>query len=222
MGKLVLYGIDPSPPVRSVLLTLNALDLPYEYKVVDLFAKGNRSDEYLKINPAGTVPALVDGGHAISDSHAINAYLANKYGKDNSLYPKDLLKRAVVDHRLYFDTGVAFERALRGTTKPILFNNETNVPQQKIDEIAEVYATVNKFLQDHPYVAGDNLTIADLSLISSISSLQVYLESDAVKYPNLVAWIKRLEQLPYYEKTNGKGLQQFKDLLKSKNIKIVS
>ncbi|XP_011182209.2 glutathione S-transferase 1-like [Zeugodacus cucurbitae] len=184
MGKIVLYGLDPSPP-------------------------------------AGTVPALLDDGHAISDSHAINAYLASKYGKDDSLYPKDLLKRAVVDHRLYFDTGVVFERALRATTLPIFLNNETDVPQKKIDEIAEVYATVNKFLEDHPYVAGDNLTIADLSLISSISTLQVYLESDAVNYPNLFAWIKRLEQLPYYEEANGKGLKQLTDMLKEKNIKIV-
>ncbi|XP_014095040.1 glutathione S-transferase 1 [Bactrocera oleae] len=222
MGKLVLYGIEASPPVRTVLLTLNALDLPYEFVAVDLFAQGNKSEEYLKINPTGTVPALLDDGQAISDSHAISAYLASKYGKDDSLYPKDLVKRSVVDHRLYFDAGVAFERALRGTTKPILFNNETNVPQQKINNIAEVYDIVNKLLQNHPYVAGDNLTIADFSLITSISSLQAYLESDVAKYPNLVAWIKRLEQLPYYEKANGNGVKQLIELIKSKNITIVS
>lgn len=222
MGKLVLYGIEASPPVRTVLLTLNALDLPYEFVAVDLFAQGNKSEEYLKINPTGTVPALLDDGQAISDSHAISAYLTSKYGKDDSLYPKDLVKRSVVDHRLYFDAGVAFERALRGTTKPILFNNETNVPQQKINNIAEVYDIVNKLLQNHPYVAGDNLTIADFSLITSISSLQAYLESDVAKYPNLVAWIKRLEQLPYYEKANGNGVKQLIELIKSKNITIVS
>ncbi|XP_050326386.1 glutathione S-transferase 1-like [Bactrocera neohumeralis] len=221
MGKIVLYGLEASPPVRGVLLTLNALDLPYEFIDVDLFAKANKSEEFLKINPAGTVPALLDDGQAILDSHAIIAYLASKYGKDDSLYPKDLVKRSVVDHRLYFEASMAFERALRGTTKPIIFDNETNVPQQKIDNIAEVYGIVNKFLQDHPYVAGDNLTIADLSLISSISSLHAYLDSDATKYPNLVAWIKRLEQLPYYEKANGNGAKQLIELIKSKNITIV-
>ncbi|XP_049309682.1 glutathione S-transferase 1-like [Bactrocera dorsalis] len=221
MGKIVLYGIEASPPVRSVLLTLNALDLPYEFKGVSLFARANKSEEFLKINPAGTIPALLDDGQAILDSHAIIAYLASKYGKDDSLYPKDLVKRSVVDHRLYFEASVAFERALRGTTTPIIFFNETNVPQQKIDNMAEVYGIVNKFLQDHPYVAGDNLTIADFSLITSISSLHAFLESDAAKYPNLVAWIKRLEQLPYYEKANGNGTKQLIELIKSKNITIV-
>lgn len=221
MGKIALYGIEASPPVRSVLLTLNALDLPYEFIDVDLFAKANKSEEFLKINPGGTVPALLDDGQAILDSHAIIAYLASKYGKDDSLYPKDLVKRSVVDHRLYFEASMVFERVVRGTTKPILFDNETNVPQQKIDAITEVYGIVNKFLQDHPYVAGDNLTIADLSLITSISSLQAYIDSDAAKYPNLVAWIKRLEQLPYYEKANGNGTKQLIELIKSKNITIV-
>ncbi|XP_011208410.1 glutathione S-transferase 1 [Bactrocera dorsalis] len=221
MGKIVLYGIEASPPVRSVLLTLNALDLPYEFIDVDLFAKANKSEEFLKINPGGTVPALLDDGQAILDSHAIIAYLASKYGKDDSLYPKDLVKRSVVDHRLFFEASMAFERALRGTTKPIIFDNETNVPQQKIDNITEVYGIVNKFLQDHPYVAGDNLTIADLSLITSISSMHAYIDSDAAKYPNLVAWIKRLEQLPYYEKANGNGTKQLIELIKSKNITIV-
>ncbi|XP_053962400.1 glutathione S-transferase 1-like [Anastrepha ludens] len=221
MGKLVLYGMDPSPPVRSVLLALNALELPYEYKTVNLLAKDNQSEEYRKINPTGTVPALVDDGHAIADSHAIIAYLASKYGKDDTLYPKDLIKRSIVDQRLYYETGVVFERSLRGTTKPILFDNQTEVPQSKIDQIALIYKTVNSFLKDHPYVAGDHLTIADFPLISAISSLQVYLEIDAVKYPNLVAWFKRAEKLPYYEKANGKGNKQFMDLIKSKNIKIV-
>ncbi|XP_036331250.1 glutathione S-transferase 1-like [Rhagoletis pomonella] len=220
MGKLVLYGMDPSPPVRTVLLVLNELQLPYEYKVVNLLERDNHNDEYRKLNPQGTVPTLVDDGHAITDSHAIIAYLASKYGKNDSLYPKDLVKRSIVDQRLYYDTGVIFERALRGTTKPIIFANQTVVPKSQIEIIANVYETVNGFLKDHSYVAGDHLTLADLSLIPAISSLQVYLDIDAVKYPNLLAWFKRAEKLPYYEKANGKGLQQFFDIVKSKNIKI--
>jgi hypothetical protein len=43
-------------------------------------------------------------------SHAINAYLVNKYAKDDSLYPKDPQKRAIVDQRLHFDSGVLFPR----------------------------------------------------------------------------------------------------------------
>lgn len=41
-------------------------------------------------------------------SHAITTYLINKYAKDDSLYPSDARKRALVDQRLHFDTGVLF------------------------------------------------------------------------------------------------------------------
>ena len=43
-------------------------------------------------------------------SHAISAYLVNQYGKDDSLYPKDAKKRAIVDRMLYFDTGALYNR----------------------------------------------------------------------------------------------------------------
>ena len=42
-------------------------------------------------------------------SRAIITYLADQYGKDNSLYPKDVKKRALIDQRLYFDMGTLFQ-----------------------------------------------------------------------------------------------------------------
>jgi hypothetical protein len=42
-------------------------------------------------------------------SRAILAYLANQYGKDDTLYPKDAKKRAIVDQRLYFDIGSLYQ-----------------------------------------------------------------------------------------------------------------
>lgn len=62
------------------------------------------------MNPQHTVPTLDDDGFYIWDSHAISAYLIGKYAKDDSLYPKDLQKRAVIDQRLHFDSGILFPR----------------------------------------------------------------------------------------------------------------
>lgn len=61
-----------------------------------------------QLNPQHTVPTLDDNGIVLWDSHAINVYLVTKYGKDDSLYPKDFFKRAIVDQRLHFDSGVAY------------------------------------------------------------------------------------------------------------------
>ncbi|XP_064543443.1 glutathione S-transferase D5-like [Drosophila montana] len=63
------------------------------------------------------------------------------------------------------------------------------------------------FHKDQPYMAGDQLTIADFSLISSITSLVAYVDIDAVKYPKLKAWMCRMEELPVYaENAKGAGL----------------
>jgi glutathione S-transferase len=49
-----------------------------------------------------------EDGFTLWDSHAIMAYLVEKYGKDDSLYPKDLRKRAIINQRLHFENGILF------------------------------------------------------------------------------------------------------------------
>lgn len=66
------------------------------------------TDDYLKINPQHTVPTLVDGDFVLWDSHAISIYLVEKYGKNDQLYPKDLILRSKINQRLFFDASVLF------------------------------------------------------------------------------------------------------------------
>ncbi|KAM7344567.1 glutathione S-transferase 1-like [Cochliomyia hominivorax] len=221
MPKLTLYGLDASPPFRACVLTLKALNLPYEFKFINLLEKEHLKEEYLRKNPQHTVPLLEDDGHYIWDSHAIITYLVSKYGKDDSLYPKDLLKRARVDQRLHFESGVVFQGSLRNITTPLIMKNETRIPKHKIEAIVETYDFLEAFLKDSPYLAGDHLTVADFSNISTVSSLVAFVEIDSAKYPKLSAWIKRLEALPYYHEANAVGAKILIDIIKSKNITIV-
>ncbi|XP_017079187.1 glutathione S-transferase 1 [Drosophila eugracilis] len=218
MAKLTLYGVDPSPPVRAVKLTLAALGIPYEFVNVNLSGQEQLSPEYLKKNPQHTVPTLEDDGHFIWDSHAIIAYLVSKYADTDALYPKDLLQRAVVDQRLHFETGVVFANGLRSITKPLFFSGQKTIPKERYEAIVEVYNFVETFLTGQDYIAGGQLTIADFSLVSSITSLVAFVEIDQVKYPKISEWIKKLEQLPYYEEANAKGARAFIELIKSTNF----
>lgn len=65
---------------------------------------------FLQMNPQHTVPVLDDNGLYLTESRAILQYLANAYGGSNdSLYPKDPRKRAIVDQRLLFDMGTLYK-----------------------------------------------------------------------------------------------------------------
>ncbi|CAD7083151.1 unnamed protein product [Hermetia illucens] len=195
MAKPILYGLHLSPPVRSVLLVAKAIGLDLEFREVNLLTGEHKKPEFLEKNPQHTVPTLDDGGLLIWDSHAIATYLIGKYGKDDNLYPKDLYKRALVDQRLHFDSGILFVR-LRAIFERIIFFNETTIPQERLDALNQGYEFMDKFLAASPYLG--------------------VLPVDKEKYPNLAAWMKRMEELPYYEEANGKSAKELIAFINSK------
>lgn len=164
------------------------------------------------MNPQHTIPLLVDDGAIIYDSHAICAYLVGKYGKNDSLYPTDLVHRAQVDARLHFDTGYLFGR-LRPVIEPIIYfgHNELDPVKMKYAELA--YPMLEAFLSDSKYLCGDRLTIADVCCEATLCSANLLLPIDADKYPKLTAWRQVLsKELPDYERDCAEGgrlLQEF-------------
>ena len=98
-----LYHMDASSACRSVRLTAKMVGVELNLKVLDLQAGEQMKPEFIKINPQHNIPTLVDDGFVLNESRAICGYLVHKYAKDDTLYPKDPIKRAVVDQRLYFD-----------------------------------------------------------------------------------------------------------------------
>ena len=98
-----------SAPCRIVNMTAECLGLEYEFKVVDLMAGEHMKPEFLAMNPQHNIPTMKDGDFVMNESRAIAAYLVNKYGADDKLYPKDAETRARVDQRLYFDMGVFYK-----------------------------------------------------------------------------------------------------------------
>lgn len=167
------------------------------------------------MNPQHTIPTLNDNGTIIYDSHAICAYLVEKYGKNDELYPKDLVKRANIDARLHFDSGHLFAR-LRFLYEPILYFGSTDCSIDKIAYIQKTYEIMENFLKEHPYVCGDKLTIADFCCVASITSVNDVAPIDEFKFPKLLAWIARLSELPYYKETNGEGADELKKIFKEK------
>lgn len=193
----ILYYNELSPPVRAVLLTAKAIGLNLELREVSIITLHTK-DKFFALNPQQTVPTLNDDGFILWESHAITAYLVGKYAKNDSLYPKDLQKRAVVDQRLHFESGMIIAR-IRDILGPVLFRGKKEIAKENEKGIIQSYGFVESFLEKSEWFAGSQLTIADFSAVSSISSIAPVIPFDANKYPKLSAWLNKMKSLPYYE-----------------------
>jgi glutathione S-transferase len=96
-----LYYHPFSSNSRRVLLTAYHLGLNLELVVVDLLRGEHKTPEYLRLNPNGRIPILVDGGLYLWESHAIMQYLADK-SLEQDIYPQDVSARADVNRWLFW------------------------------------------------------------------------------------------------------------------------
>lgn len=183
---------------------------------INLLKGEHLTPEFLKLNPQHTIPTLIDGDVTVTDSHAICAYLVGKYGADHeSLYPKDLVKRANVDARLHLDSGHLFAR-LRFLYEPVLYYGSTDCSIDKIAYVQKCYEILEGYLKDQTYLCGNELTIADFCCVATITSVNDVAPIDEFKFPKVNAWLKKLAELPYYQEVNGEGADELKALFKSK------
>ncbi|XP_023175037.1 glutathione S-transferase 1 [Drosophila hydei] len=213
---LVLFGTELSPGVRAVLLTLRALELDHEFFPVDLFAGEHLEPYFVRKNPQRTVPVLQDNEACIWDSHAIMGYLVGKYAFTDALYPRDPLKRALVDQRLHFDSGILF--VLFKQLQHLIFQEQVaELPKPLIEQVHKAYELLEQFLDGRNYMAGQLVTIADFSIAATLSTLHLsYAPVDAVGYPKLSEWLARISGLPYYEQANLRGARQMAELVRTK------
>lgn len=165
-----------------------------------------------QLNPQHTIPTLNDNGFVLWESRAIQSYLVEQYAKTDSLYPKDAKKRAVVNQRLYFDMGTLYGR-FADYYYPQVFAKAPADPEKykKIEEAFEFLDTI--LATSGQYAAGDNLTIADISLIATVSSYEVA-KFDFSKYTNVKKWYDRATSVTPGIDINKSGVEQFANYFK--------
>ncbi|KAL0832180.1 hypothetical protein ABMA28_001635 [Loxostege sticticalis] len=210
-----MYYLPPSPPCRAVLMAARVLGVELDLVVTNLLEGEHLSPEFVKMNPQHTIPTMDDSGFILWESRAIMTYLANAYGKDDSLYPKNPRQRAVVDQRLNFDLGTLFMRYIN-LYGPMIFTGAP-MDEEKATKLNEAIGWLNTMLEGKAFVAGDNLTLADVSIIVTFTNLEAF-EYDFSQYENVVKWFgntkKALE--PYgYEEIDVAGAQMLAQFLKS-------
>ena len=190
---LVLHDFPLSGHSYRVRLLLSLLDLPHTIKTVDLASGAHKQPEFLKLNSFGQVPVLEDDDLALADSNAILVYLAEKYAP-GQWYPQSAAGKAAVQRWLSVAAGplaysVSAARAVN------LFRRPAN--PELIELSHALLAVIEANLNEHEFLTGAQMTIADISLYSYI----VLAPEGGVSlnaYPNIRAWLARIEALPRF------------------------
>ncbi|CAK1544114.1 unnamed protein product [Leptosia nina] len=209
-----LYYLPPSPPCRAVMMTARVLGLDLELVLTNIMKGEHLTPEYQKMNPQHTIPTMDDNGFVLWESRAIMAYLVNAYGRDDSLYPKNPRQRAIVDQRLQFDLGTLYSR-YSALYAPMLFKGEP-YNEELAAKLTEALGWLNMLLDGKTFAAGDNLTIADISMIATFSNLEA-LGFDFSAHENVAKWFERTKKTlePHgYEDIDKAGAQQIASFLK--------
>ncbi|XP_035774393.1 glutathione S-transferase 1 isoform X1 [Anopheles albimanus] len=201
------YYLPGSAPCRAVQMTAAAVGVELNLKLTNLMAGEHMKPEFLKVNPQHCIPTLVDNGFALWESRAICTYLAEKYGKDEQLYPKDPQKRAVVNQRLYFDMGTLYQRFADYYYPQIFAKQPANAENEK--KMKDAVDFLNTFLDGQKYVAGDQLTVADLSILATVSTYDVA-GFELAKYPNVQKWYDNIRKEAPGAAINEAGIAEFK------------
>ena len=187
-----IYGPKLGSAFRCHVLMLE-MGIEFEEIKVD-FEKGDQfKPEYLKLNPNGKIPCIVDGDFVLWESMAINNYLATKY--NNDLLGSSPEEKALVDQWSYWSI-----LEIQSNLYTIAFQN-FRVPEDQrdekainkaLEELPKVFKILDNQLEGKEYILGNKFSLADINVASCV------LVAD-FPFKNVKTWIKKLNERPSFE-----------------------
>ena len=193
---LKLYDFKSSPNCQRVKVVLEEKKIPYETVNVDLSAGAQKTPDYLKINPYGKVPAIVDGDTVLYESCIINEYLDEKYSSPR-LMPSDAAARAKA--RILVDFGLTqmdpvYTKLRMEMTKDEKDRNQETVNAAK-EDIKKRLQRLEQELGDKEYLMGE-FSLVDADLIPRFTRLEGFGVLPDSSLPRLGKYLQRMKERP--------------------------
>lgn len=200
-----LYYHPASPFARKPRIAARLLGIELEAQVVDLFSGEGRSPDFLALNPNGKVPTLQDGDFVLWESNAIVQYLAAK-APESTLFPGDARSRAdILRWQFWESSSWAPACAVfvdENVLKPMMGRGEPDPVElaKGAEKFHRCAKTLDAHLATRPWLLGDVLTLADVS----VAAVMMYAEAGKyplADYPHIEAWFARIKELPAWKAT---------------------
>ncbi|TPV92620.1 MAG: glutathione S-transferase family protein [Myxococcales bacterium FL481] len=192
MIQLFTHG---TPNGHKIAIALEELDLPYEVQIVDVFAGAGQQPDFLKISPAGKIPAIVDtdNDRAVYESNAILRYLSQKAG---ALWPRSDAERTQAESLLFLQASL--QGPMFGQRAHFSMFAQETVPYgiaryeaqgETVDEICE------RLLGARAYFLSSGYSIVDISFFAwyYAAHRSGYLKEQPER---LAAWFRRVNDRP--------------------------
>jgi glutathione S-transferase len=190
---VILYGSALSRAMRVMWLAAE-LGIRYEHRNWNPRAPETRTPEYLALNPNGRLPTLDDDGFILSESMAINCYLAKKHG--SSLYPKDPQREALVWQWSLWETD-RLDRQL-----PAYYAHTRGLPEAQRDravaddnwkQLTAAFGVLETALAKSDWLVDTGYSVADINVAAAMYRA---LSLDLAKWRRLQAWLLRCWDRP--------------------------
>jgi glutathione S-transferase len=208
MLMLTLLGKSTSINVRKVLWTCAEIGVPYHLEQYGSGFLATHTPEFLRLNPNGMVPVIIDDGQALWESNTICRYLAGKHGRSD-LLPTGPMVRAQVEKWMDWqatELNNAWRYAFMALVRGSPAHTDPAAIAASVGEWNHLMALLDSHLATTgAYVCGDHFTLADIVLGLSLNRWL----STPLDHPTLSAlqaWSARLEQRPTYRLHGRNGV----------------
>lgn len=198
-----VYG-SPRSSAGRVYWMLEELGLSYERVPLNMSQKEHKSPEFMKLNPNGKVPCLIDGDFVIWESMAITQYLVAKYNDSSTLLPKNAEEVGHIAQWSYWSILDMQKPAVDWLIQAIF------VPAERKDHaliekaqkaLPPLMGILNQSLENKKYLVGNRFTLADLH-VASVVNIASSLGFDLTPYPQVNAWLKACQDRPAWHKVS--------------------
>lgn len=194
---MIVYGDIKSGNCYKIALLFSHLGIEHDWREILVVNGESRTDEFLAMNPAGQIPVVVlDNGEVMTQSNAI----LNFFATDTALMPSDPMQRFRVQEWQFFEQynhepTIAVRRFLKKflglpAERQAEYDSK-EAPGYRALEVME------KHLVKHNYLAGDNYSVADISLYA-YTHVADEGGFDLSRFPGIGDWLQRVREQPGY------------------------
>jgi len=195
---LIVYEHPLSPFAQKVKIALDEKGIAYEAKMPMAIGSGQPDREFLKSNPRGEVPSLIDGEISIFDSTIILEYIEDKW-PTQPLLPKSPHERAIA-RTIEEVMDTSFEPINWGLGEIKWFKRAGGERARMLEARAHaqargLYDWLSRYLGDREWFGGETFGWADLSVVPYLNTARGYQNGPDENSP-LGQWLKRANARP--------------------------